>query len=161
MQHVELRPGKDVFLDFGSGKGRALLMAAQYPFKRIVGIEISEQLNNAARANIARWSGRLVCSDIQLRTGDAAHCHIPRDATVLYFYNPFHGPTLRSVFDAIEQSWSCAPRRIWIVFNNTRHIRLLEAGLPWLRPMVRPVFQHECGVYLVEFDSFTRPGDAR
>ena len=32
------------FVDFGSGKGRALLLASEYPFKRILGLEFSPEL---------------------------------------------------------------------------------------------------------------------
>jgi len=150
MQHVDIRPGQDVFLDIGSGKGRALLMAAQYPFKRIVGIEISEELNVAARRNLARWSGRLACSSIEIHTGDAAQFPIPDDATVLYFYNPFHGPTLRAVFGAIARSQAKAPRPLWVLFNNTAHFRALEASFPWLQPVARPTFDHACGIYFAK-----------
>jgi len=55
MALIDVHAGRDVFVDFGAGKGRALLMAAQYPFKRVVGIEISEALCREARRNVARW----------------------------------------------------------------------------------------------------------
>jgi len=152
MQHVDIQAGRDVFLDIGSGKGRALLMAAQYPFKRIVGIEVSAELSVAARRNLARWSGRRACSHIEIYTCDAAEFPIPNDATVLYFYNPFHGPTLHAVFDAIARSQASAPRRLWILFNNTKHLRSLEPLFPWLQPVVRPTFDHPCAIYLAESD---------
>jgi len=43
-----------VFIDFGSGKGRALLLASEFPFKRIVGVEFSPELHAAAVDNIRR-----------------------------------------------------------------------------------------------------------
>src|ERR1700691_1972444 len=42
------------FVDVGSGKGRALLLACDYPFREIMGIELSPELDRVARANIAR-----------------------------------------------------------------------------------------------------------
>jgi SAM-dependent methyltransferase len=148
MEHIDIRPGEDVFVDVGSGKGRALLLAAQYPFRRIVGIEISDALNAAARRNVARWSGQRACSDIEIRAGDAARCPIPDDGTIFYFYNPFHGLTLQAVFDAIARSQASFPRRIWVVFNNTSHFQAIESDLSWLRPVARPAFEHACGIYL-------------
>jgi SAM-dependent methyltransferase len=148
LAHVDILPGRDVFVDIGSGRGRALLMAAQYPFKRIVGIEISAVLNQAARRNLDSWSGGLVCPEIELWTGDAADFGIPSDATVVYFYNPFHGPTLSAVFEAIARSQARSPRKIWILFNNTQHFRALEGAFPWLAAVARPTFEHACGVYL-------------
>jgi len=41
------------FIDFGSGKGRVLLLAARYPFKEVVGIEFSKELNDIALLNSA------------------------------------------------------------------------------------------------------------
>jgi hypothetical protein len=150
MDHIEINPRKDVFLDFGSGKGRALLMAAQYPFRRIIGVEVSQVLSEAAHSNIARWTGQLACRDIEVRTVDAARFSIPDDATVFYFYNPFHGATLHAVFQEIDCSRRRAPRRLWVVFNNTAHFRAIEADLPWLQPVVRCAFEHQCGVYVGE-----------
>lgn len=40
------------FLDLGSGKGRALLLASRLPFRRIVGVELSRMLHNIALRNI-------------------------------------------------------------------------------------------------------------
>ena len=40
------------FVDLGSGKGRTLLMASEYPFKRIVGVELIAELHRAAEENI-------------------------------------------------------------------------------------------------------------
>lgn len=148
MALIDVHAGRDVFVDFGAGKGRALLMAAQYPFKRVVGIEISEALCREARRNVARWTGTFACEDIEIWTGDAAHYCIPADATVFYLYNPFHGRTLNAVFDAIARSHAAAPRRIWVVFNNTTHFLNMERQFPWLKAIARPSFEHDCGVYL-------------
>jgi hypothetical protein len=41
-----------VFIDFGSGKGRPLLLATQFPFKHIIGVEFSEELHRIAEENI-------------------------------------------------------------------------------------------------------------
>ena len=51
LRRCQVRP-TDVFVDFGSGKGRVVWQAAQYPFARVVGVEISAQLNAVARRNI-------------------------------------------------------------------------------------------------------------
>jgi trans-aconitate methyltransferase len=150
MAHIDIRAGHDVFVDFGAGKGRALLLAAQYPFKRVIGIEISETLSREAERNVARWSGASACADIDIWTGDAACYAIPADATVFYFYNPFHGRILTTVFKAIERSRAIAPRRIWVVFNNTTHFLAIERQFPWLKAIARPSFEHACGVYLAD-----------
>jgi tRNA1(Val) A37 N6-methylase TrmN6 len=61
---------RDVFVDFGSGKWRAIFWAARYPFRRVIGVELSAQLNALARRNINRNRHRLTCRDIHLVTAD-------------------------------------------------------------------------------------------
>jgi len=46
---------KTVFIDFGSGKGRTLLLACKYPFHSIIGIEISPALCEIATDNINKY----------------------------------------------------------------------------------------------------------
>src|SRR5215470_7346670 len=43
------------FIDIGSGKGRTLLMASDYPFRRILGVELLPELDRTARENIAKY----------------------------------------------------------------------------------------------------------
>src|SRR5262245_37566835 len=35
----------DVFIDFGSGKGRVVIQAAMYPFRKVIGIELASDLH--------------------------------------------------------------------------------------------------------------------
>ena len=44
---------KDIFVDFGCGKGRVLLIASQYKFNKIIGIEFSPELVDIARSNVS------------------------------------------------------------------------------------------------------------
>lgn len=147
MAFVPIRPGHDTFIDIGSGKGRVLLLAATYPFARVIGVEIAPSLNEAARQNIARCSRKLACTNIELWQGNAAAYAVPPDATVLYFYNPFHGPVLGAVFDGIRRSLDLAPRTLWIMFNNTAHFRNVEPCYSWLTAVARLSLEHDCAVY--------------
>src|ERR1700691_4568599 len=47
--HIDL--SEFVFVDLGSGKGRTLLMASDYPFQRIVGVELLPALHETAKGN--------------------------------------------------------------------------------------------------------------
>jgi len=63
----EVKPG-DVFLDLGSGKGRVLMLAARYPFARVIGVEVSETLGGAGgAASRSSWSPR-TCSSTRSPT---------------------------------------------------------------------------------------------
>jgi Histone methylation protein DOT1 len=115
---LEVRPD-DVFVDFGSGKGRVVyLVARNYRFKRVVGIELTEELNEIARENLARSRSRLRCRDVELITGDATQVPIPSDMTFAYFFNPFVGETFRTVLDNICRSLDELPRRLTLIYAN-------------------------------------------
>ncbi len=126
----------DVFVDYGSGKGRIVYQAARYPLKRVIGVEISEKLNEIARANIEQNRSRLRCQDVELVTCDAADYGIPDDMTIAYFYYPFAGETFRRVIDNIVDSLIRNPRRIRLIYAcphledvvvGTSHFRLIRS----------------------------------
>ena len=50
-------PDGFTFIDLGSGKGRTLLMASDYPFRRIAGVELLAEFETIARRNIDRYRG--------------------------------------------------------------------------------------------------------
>jgi len=78
------------FVDVGAGKGRALLLAAELPFRKVIGVEVSEELARVAQKNVARWS-RVAQPKSKIRVvhGDAAKFQWPRTPLLVYLYNPF------------------------------------------------------------------------
>lgn len=104
------------FVDYGSGKGRALFVAAQFPFKKVVGVEISPPLHQAAKANIARYVGEPLKSDIDLWCGNALDFTLPDGDLVLHMYHPFGPDVLGQVLTHIETSAGDAPRKILIPY---------------------------------------------
>jgi len=123
---------EDVFLDYGSGLGRIVLMAATFPFRRVVGVEYSEELNREASRIIGGMKPRLRCRDIELVTADASTFALPGDTTVLYFYNPFLGEVLDRVIEKIEQSLMARPRKIKIVYCHPAAFEDRIRGRPWV-----------------------------
>jgi SAM-dependent methyltransferase len=78
------------FVDVGAGKGRVLLLAAELAFRKVIGVEISEELARTAQSNAARWS-RVARPKAKIRVvnGDAAKFRWPRTPLLVYLYNPF------------------------------------------------------------------------
>jgi SAM-dependent methyltransferase len=112
-----VRPGReDVFVDFGCGKGRVICEAARRPFSRVIGVEISQRLLDAARENVERNRRRFRCQDIELVRADATEWEIPDDMTVAYLFHPFAGDAFRRVIDNIVQSIRRNPRRVRLVY---------------------------------------------
>src|SRR5207245_5268496 len=51
LQALPAVPSQLTFVDFGCGKGRALVLAAEHGFRRVLGIECDAQLFAAAQRN--------------------------------------------------------------------------------------------------------------
>jgi hypothetical protein len=132
MRTVDVRPGEDVFLDYGAGRGRAVVLAAMSPFRRVVGVEIDPDLAEAARNNVRQASRRLRCAEVGIVTADAAGFGCPDDATVLHFFDPFAGPVLERVVENVRTSLCRAPRRLTILFADPNHFAPLAAASDWL-----------------------------
>lgn len=111
-----------VFVDFGSGKGKVLLMAADFPFDKIIGVELSASLSQVATENISRYrSRRQQCRDITAMCADATTFEYPDQPLLLYFFNPFSETILRKVVENIGTSLQKNPRTILIVYYNPQH----------------------------------------
>ncbi|UOY00200.1 methyltransferase domain-containing protein [Blastococcus sp. PRF04-17] len=131
----------DVFVDFGSGKGRIVLQAAlHYPFRAVYGVELSESLHTVAERNVATLRDRFRCPEVHLLQGDARTVDLPDDVTVVYLYNPFRGAVFADVVDRLIASVDRNPRRMRIVYGNpeeeaallaTGRVRLLRATRGW------------------------------
>jgi predicted RNA methylase len=127
-RHLEVGP-QEVFLDLGSGKGRAILEAARQPFKRIIGVEISPQLNQIAASNLEATRSRLRCQNIELVQSDIVDFRFPDDVTVVYAFNPFGGAVFEAAMRALIASFDRRPRRMYLIYLNPKeHDRLVASG---------------------------------
>ena len=109
-------PPESTFVDFGCGKGKVLVIAAEIGFKNVVGIEFSSQLCAVARSNIAKVLGEVPSSTIDIVHGDVVQYEFSGRENVLYFYNPFHRAVMEQVMHSVEQSLIEHPRPIWILY---------------------------------------------
>jgi SAM-dependent methyltransferase len=129
MNNIGINYEEFEFVDFGSGKGRVLLLASQYEFKRIVGVEFSKELHQIATKNIAlRGRGAGKQSNISTCCADATEYAIPDARFVAFFYSPFMGKTMERVLENISASFRMNPREIVLVFygENADTIGLLK-----------------------------------
>jgi len=121
------------FIDYGSGKGRVLLMAALHPFRSVIGIEIAEEMHRIAEANIAHFAtvAPVACKDISSLCRDARAFDPPETPLIAYFYNPCHGEILRPMVETIERSHAARPRPIWAVYIEPLYPEAFEASGRW------------------------------
>jgi len=107
------------FVDFGSGKGRALLLASEFPFKKVIGVEFSPELHEVAQRNVRSFrSERQQCREIELVCTDALEYPLPDEPGVYYFFNPFVKEIMEGVVARIEQSYRERPREIYVLYAN-------------------------------------------
>ena len=107
------------FIDLGSGKGRTLLMASHYPFRRIMGVELLPSLNEIAQQNLAEYrSESQKCFAIESICADATSFDLPQEALVLYLFNPFSESGLRRSLANLGKSLSEHPRPIYVLYSN-------------------------------------------
>jgi SAM-dependent methyltransferase len=115
------------FVDFGSGKGRSLLLAAQFPFKEILGVEYSSQLNEVAVQNIRSYRNeKRKCKTIRSVCQDAAVAQIPLDSLVLFFNHPFDEHVFRPLIERIENSLVQTPRQCIVVYFDPQCADLFD-----------------------------------
>ena len=108
------------FVDLGSGKGRTLLMASGYPFRRIIGIEILPGLHRAAKQNIRDYrSPAQRCARIESICADARAFALPEEPLVLFLFNPLPEAGLRQVLKNLAARRSKGGAgSVWIVYHN-------------------------------------------
>lgn len=126
MQRLDL-PRNSVFVDIGSGKGKVLLMAAQYGFERIIGIEFSPELCEIARANIETFQKRQVLhSHIEIVECDAASYRFGPEEKVFFMFDPFNGSVLKQVIENLRISLEQSPRKVWFIYHSPEHHNVME-----------------------------------
>jgi len=107
------------FVDFGCGKGRVLLIASSFPFRRIVGLEFAPALAETARRNLNSYrSSHVKCSEIEVITRDAVDYELEPEPQMLFFYNPFRRSLLDKILRNIEDSLQRRPRDLLVLVSG-------------------------------------------
>jgi len=103
-----------------------LLMASEYPFRRILGVELISELHRAAEENIRDYrSPTQRCTSIESILADACEFELPDEPLVLFLFNPLPEPALTEVLWRLGASLGRVPRPVWVVYHNP----LLESAL--------------------------------
>lgn len=125
LKTLHLHPGSRI-LDFGCGKGGALIAMARFPFQRVAGCDISPDLLAVARKNMDKLGISCVdlyCSDARQFTALEGYDHF-------YFFNPFPHEVFEPVMVNIAASLSRKPRKTTIIYRNPEcHDIVMATGL--------------------------------
>jgi SAM-dependent methyltransferase len=143
-QHTKINFNDFTFIDLGSGKGRTLLMASDYPFRRILGVELLPSLNQIAQQNLAQYQRESQkCFAIESICADATTFALPEGAFVIYLFNPFPESGLRRALANLESSLDAHPRRTYVVYHNPQQ----ETVLTETRRLKRIAGTHQYSIF--------------
>lgn len=121
------QPQSWAFLDLGCGKGRALVLASELPFRRIIGVELASTLVRVARRN-----ARIVRKNYPHRTaievveGDASAVPLPEGNLVIFLYQPFGPELVARMLSRITDAVSGDDREIYIIYENPVHAVIVD-----------------------------------
>jgi 16S rRNA G966 N2-methylase RsmD len=116
ISQVRLEPSRVTFVDFGSGKGKAMFMAAERGFRKVIGVEFSIELVETCRRNLEIFKAKSKSkTEFEILHMDAAEYEIPADANLLFFSNPFNEELTSKVIGNILRSHDQSPRETWVV----------------------------------------------
>ncbi len=107
-------------------RDRAIMLAAEFPFKRIVGVEFSEKLHRIAEENIRHFRTATSKYNVESVCIDAVDFPLPDDCLLCYFCNPFDATVMAQVLSNIRNSLLRNPREIFIVYYNPKEAHLID-----------------------------------
>jgi SAM-dependent methyltransferase len=115
------------FIDLGAGMGRALLLASEFPFRSVLGVELNPTLTRIARRNLAVWraAGR-ARAPMQIIDGDAAAFELPLAPCVAFLFNPFGGPVLRRILGNWSDTFAGRSVKLDILYVNNEQENVLR-----------------------------------
>lgn len=115
-------------VDFGSGKGRIMAVAAFYGFENIKGIEFAAALSVEAQKNIDLIRPKYPDTNFAIITGNALNYKVERDDDVFFFFNPFDEKIMLQVVKNILDSLKANPRKVYVVYINPLHKEIFESA---------------------------------
>jgi len=115
------------FIDVGAGMGRAMMLASEYPFRAVVGIELHAALARIGRRNMARWraAGR-ARAPVRMLCRDATEFPLPDGPCVAFLFNPFGAPVLRRLLRAWSAQLAESPGQVDILYVNNEQESVLR-----------------------------------
>ena len=136
---IGVDPRRFTFVDFGSGKGKMLFLAALCGFAKIIGVEYAPGLYARAIDNIRIFKENFECTvDISQVHADARAFELPQDPLVIIMFNPFGAEIARAVVEHIEDDYRRNPREMYLLYANRRDVAEIGdafAGMKIFEPL--------------------------
>lgn len=130
LRGLQVQQSDYIFVDFGSGKGGVLLVAAEFPFLEVIGVEFAEELHKIAERNIRQYRGVRRCQSVHSIHCDAVQFDFPLKPLVLYFFNPFHRRVMEQVLSNLVRSYQLNPRDVFLLYQAPHYPKDLVLAMP-------------------------------
>jgi SAM-dependent methyltransferase len=115
------------FIDLGAGMGRAVLLAAEYPFRAVVGVELHPTLAGIARKNLRLWRAAVKAkAPMRMLCQDVLEYKFPPGPCVAFLFNPFRAPVFRRLLKSMAQSFAGREGLLDLLYVNHEQEHLLE-----------------------------------
>lgn len=128
LRALKIKP-QDAIVDFGSGKGGALITFSRYPFARIAGVEISPELVTIAQQNLVK----LHIENFTMYVSDAADFTDLDEYNYFYFFSPFPADVMSAVIKNISASLAHNPRKATIIYFNPEFQDAVVTNSPFVK----------------------------
>ncbi len=115
------------FVDLGCGKGRVLMMAVEYPFRSIVGVELNATLTRIARRNLAKWMrSPRACRVVSVVEGDVLQLPVPEGPVVLFLFNSFEAEMVQKLLNRLAENSQTRTTPIDLIYIHPEHDNLVR-----------------------------------
>ncbi|MGA8430180.1 MAG: class I SAM-dependent methyltransferase [Candidatus Sulfotelmatobacter sp.] len=143
--HIDL--SDFTFIDIGSGKGRVLLMASDYPFRRIVGVELLPALHRIALENLGKYrSEEQGCFALESVCCDATEFSFPAEPLLVYLFHSLPEASLRQMISRLGTSLRETPRPAFVMYHNP----VLEHTLAECSWLAKIGGTSQCAIYAAQ-----------
>ena len=141
LRELKITP-QDAIVDFGSGKGGALITFCRFPFAKIGGVELSPELAAIARENLRKLNiGR-----VALAVCDAADFTDLDDYNYFYFFSPFPCTVMGQVMQNIGASLTRRPRKAVVIYFHPECHAAVVTDSPFVK--IKEFNHHQLGYYV-------------
>ncbi len=122
------------FIDIGAGKGRAMLLASQMPFREVIGVELNPAMAAIAQRNIDHWTANEThLSPIRLLRQDATTFHFPSGPCLAFLFHPFEAPVMKRFLCGIETQFARRANKLDLLYVNAEHVLVLNRNPAFIR----------------------------
>lgn len=150
-------PTDGVFVDLGSGKGRVVMLAAEYGFRKVIGLEFSGELCRTAEDNLRKFlRKRPTESHVEIIETDVTQYRLSDEETVFFLFDPFHAPILKQVLQNIRESIEREPRDVWLIYHAPREQQVIEESGLFTESSLHVVVGSEYRVYSIKAGDLER-----